>query len=58
MTVSGDMQIDFELGPRIAIHTVSGVVSEATPAGLVPVEGVKVAVTSCEDARAGPALLR
>jgi hypothetical protein len=54
VAVSGDMQLDFELGPPIAIYTVSGVVSEETPAGLVPIEGVKVGVTSCQDLAPAP----
>jgi len=52
--VKGDLQLDFELGPRIAIYTVSGVVSEETPTGLMPVEGVTVGATSCQDLAPDP----
>lgn len=48
LTVSGDTQFDFQLGPRVAIYTLSGVVSEETPTGLLPVEGVQVSEYSCE----------
>ena len=54
LTVSGDLRLDFELGPRVAIYTLSGVVSEATAAGLVPIEGVLVEEYSCEDAPPSP----
>jgi len=49
LTVSGDRRFDFRLGPRVATHTLSGMVSEVTPAGLVPIEGVLVYEYSCED---------
>ena len=54
VAVSGDMELDFELGPRIAIYTVSGVVSEETPAGIKPVEGVLVGAFSCNDVAPEP----
>ena len=54
LTVNGDMRVDFELGPRVAIYTLSGVVSENTSAGLVPIEGVVVEQYSCEDAPPSP----
>jgi hypothetical protein len=49
LTVSGDTQFDVQLGPRVAIYNLSGVVSEVTPTGLVPVEGVLVHQYSCEE---------
>jgi len=49
LTVSGDTRHDFQLGARVAIYTLSGVVTEVTPSGLVPVEGVLVEESSCED---------
>jgi hypothetical protein len=49
LTVSGDTRFDFQLGPRVAIYTLSGVVLEETPTGLVPVEGVLMESFSCED---------
>jgi hypothetical protein len=54
LTVSGDTRHDFQLGPRVAIYTLSGVVSEETPTGLVPLEGVLVEEYSCEDVSASP----
>jgi hypothetical protein len=54
LTVSGDTRHDFQLGPRIAIYTLSGVVSEVTPTGLVPVEGVLLEESSCEDVAPAP----
>src|SRR5262245_54264232 len=54
LTVSGDTRFDFQLGPRVAIYTLSGVVSEVTPTGLVPVEGVLVHEYSCEDVSPAP----
>jgi hypothetical protein len=54
LTVSGDTQFDFHLGPRVAIYTLTGVVSEETPAGLVPIEGVLVEEYSCEDVSPSP----
>jgi|SRR6185503_9524256 len=54
LTVNGDMRVDFELGPRVAIYTLSGVVSEKTSAGLVPIEGALVEEYSCEDAPPSP----
>ena len=41
LTISGDVRVDMQL-VRTAIFTLSGVVSEATSAGLVPLEGVRV----------------
>jgi carboxypeptidase family protein len=54
LTVNGDMRVDFELGPRVAVYTLSGVVSEETPAGLVPIEGALVEEYSCEDVPPSP----
>jgi hypothetical protein len=48
LTVSGDTRHDFQLGPVVAIYTLSGVVSEVTPTGVVPVEGVLLEESSCE----------
>ena len=45
LTISGDMRVDMEL-VRTAIFTLSGVVSEATSAGLVALQGVRVHVES------------
>ena len=41
LTISGAMRLDIRIMPR-AIYTLAGVVSERTPTGLVPVEGVMV----------------
>jgi hypothetical protein len=54
LTVSGDTRFDVQLGPRVAIYTLSGVVSEVTPTGRVPVEGVLVHEYSCEDVSPAP----
>jgi len=54
LTISGDTRLDFQLGPRIAIYTLSGVVSEVTPTGLVPVESALVDEYSCEDVSPSP----
>ena len=54
LTVSGDLRLDFELGPRVAIYTLSGVVSEETSAGLMPIEGALVEEYSCEDVSPSP----
>ena len=54
LTVKGDTQFDFQLGPRVALYALSGVVSEETPTGLVPLEGVLVEEYSCEDISASP----
>jgi hypothetical protein len=54
LTVSGDTRHDFQLGPLVAINTLSGVVSEVTPTGLVPVEGVLLEESSCEDVAPSP----
>jgi hypothetical protein len=54
LTVSGDTRFDFQLGPRVAIYNLSGVVSEETPSGLLPIEGVRVEEYSCEDLSASP----
>lgn len=45
VTISGDVRVDMQL-VRTAIFTLSGVVSEATSAGLVALEGVRVDVDS------------
>ena len=54
LMISGDARVDMQL-VRTAIFTLSGVVSEATPKGLVPLEGVRVDVLSmpCDEAVAG-----
>src|SRR5688572_22674271 len=49
LTVSSDTRFDVQLGPRIAIHTLSGVVSEVTSTGRVPIEGALVDEYTCED---------
>ena len=49
LTVSGDTRFDVQLGPRVAIYAVSGVVSEETVTGPVGIEGVVVEGYSCED---------
>jgi hypothetical protein len=54
LTVSGDTRFDVQLGPRVAIYTLSGVVSEVTPTGLTPVEGVLVHGYSCEEVLPAP----
>jgi hypothetical protein len=54
LTVSGDTQFDFQLGPRVAIYTLSGVVSEQTPTGLIPMEGVQMSEYSCEEVSPAP----
>jgi len=54
LTVSGDTQFDFQLGPRVAIYTLSGVISEETPTGLIPLEGVQVSEYSCEEVSPAP----
>ena len=54
LTVSGDTRHDFQLGPVVALSTLSGVVSEVTPTGLVPVEGVLLEESSCEDVASSP----
>jgi hypothetical protein len=54
LTVGGDTRFDLQLGPRVAIYTLSGVVSEVTPTGLVALEGVLVHQYSCEDVSASP----
>src|SRR6185436_11162625 len=54
LTVGGDMRFDLQLGPRVAIYTLSGVVSEVTPTGLVPLEGMLVHQYSCEDVSPSP----
>jgi len=41
LTLSGDAQLDIQLDP-LEKYTLSGVVSEQTPTGLVPVEGALV----------------
>ena len=54
LAVVRDMQLDFHLGPRVAVYTLSGVVTEATPTGPVPIPGVLVTSYSCEDTPAIP----
>ena len=54
VAVDRDMRFDFHLGPRVAVFTLSGIVSETTPAGPVPIEGVRVSSYSCEDTAAIP----
>jgi hypothetical protein len=54
LTVSGDTRFDVQLGPRVAIYTLSGVVSEVTPTGLTPLEGVLVHEYSCEEVLPAP----
>jgi hypothetical protein len=54
LTISGDTRFDFQLGAPIAIYTLSGVVSEETPTGLVPIEGVRVDEYSCEEVSPSP----
>ena len=49
LTVSADTRFDVELGPRVAVYTLSGVVSEVTPTGLTPLEGALVLEYSCEE---------
>ena len=49
LEVSGDTRFDVQLGSRIAIYTLSGVVSEMTPAGPTPLEGARVDEYSCEE---------
>ena len=41
VTISGDVRLDIRIVARVS-YTVSGVVSEMTPSGLVPLEGVYV----------------
>jgi hypothetical protein len=48
VTVSGDTRFDIQI-VRVATHSLSGVVSEMTSAGLAPVEGVEVYCDSCGD---------
>ena len=54
VAVDRDMRFDFHLGPRVAVFTVSGIVTESTPAGPVPLAGVLVSSYSCEDTPAIP----
>ena len=54
LSVSGDTRFDVQLGPRIAIYTLSGVVSEVTPTGLTPLEGALVHEYSCEEVLPAP----
>ena len=49
LRVSGDTRFDVHLGPRVAIYTLAGVVSEVTPTGLKPLEGVRIDEYSCEE---------
>jgi hypothetical protein len=54
LEVSRDTRFDVQLGPRVAIYTLSGVVSEMTPAGLTPLEGARVDEYSCEEILPAP----
>lgn len=54
LTVNGDTRFDIQLGPRVAIYTLSGVVSEVTPTGLIPLEGASVHEYSCEELLPAP----
>lgn len=54
LSVSGDTRFDVQLGPRVAIYTLSGVVSEVTPTGLTPLEGARVDEYSCEEVLPAP----
>ena len=54
LTVSGDTRFDVQLGPRVATYTLSGVVSEVTPTGPRPLEGVDVHEYSCEEVVPAP----
>ena len=54
LRVSGDTRFDVQLGPRVAIYTLSGVVSEVTPTGRTPLEGVRVDEYSCEEISPAP----
>lgn len=54
LSVSGDTRFDIQLGPRVAIYTLSGVVSEVTPTGLTPLEGAHVHQSSCEEVLPAP----
>jgi hypothetical protein len=56
LTITGDMQFDIRV-MRKAVYTVSGVVSEATPTGLTPVEGVRIEEISCPDFDGCPSTL-
>jgi hypothetical protein len=49
LSVNSDTRFDVQLGPRVARYTLSGVVSEATPTGLTPLEGAHVHEYSCEE---------
>ena len=54
LTVSGDTRFDVQLGPRVAIYTLSGVVSEVTATGLTPIEGALVEEYTCEEVSTRP----
>jgi hypothetical protein len=54
LSVTGDTRFDVQLGPRVAIYTLSGVVSEVTPTGLTPLEGARVDEYSCEEVLPAP----
>ena len=54
LSVDGHTRFDIQLGPRIAIYTLSGVVSEVTPTGLIPLEGARVDEYSCEELLPAP----
>jgi hypothetical protein len=49
LSVNSDTRFDVQLGPRVARYTLSGVISEVTPAGLIPLEGAHVHQYSCEE---------
>ena len=49
VAVDRDMRLDFHLGPRAAIYTLSGIVVEETSTGFVPIEGVELVAFSCDD---------
>jgi hypothetical protein len=46
VTISGDTRLDIQL-VRVAIYTLSGVVTELTPTGLMALEGLRIEVLSC-----------
>jgi hypothetical protein len=46
VAISGDTRLDIQL-VRVAIYTLSGVVSEVMPTGLTALEGVRIEVLSC-----------
>jgi hypothetical protein len=46
VAINGDTRLDIQL-VRVAIYTLSGVVSELAPTGLITLEGVRIDVLSC-----------